>query len=69
MKRKIDPIVNDVINMAGSRKVLAGALGITTQALYGWKRIPVSHVLKIEELIERRLTRYQMRPDVYPRRS
>ena len=52
--------------MAGGRKLLAEALGISRQAFYGWKRIPVGHVLKIEQLIERRRTRYEMRPDVYP---
>ena len=69
MKRKIDPIVCEVIDLAGGPKVLADELGITRQAFYGWTRIPVGHVLKIEKLIERRRTRYQMRPDIYPLKS
>ena len=69
MKRKVDPIVNAAIHLAGGKKVLADALGISREALYCWKQIPVGHVLKIEELVERRLTRYQMRPDIYPLKS
>ena len=66
MRPDIDPLVPVIIDMAGGPKALAAALGIHRQAFYGWKRIPVDHVLKIEKLVERRLTRYQMRPDIYP---
>ena len=69
MKIDIDPLVPQIIDLAGGPKVLADALGITRQACSGWKRIPVDHVLKIEKLIERRFTRYQMRPDIYPFKS
>jgi DNA-binding transcriptional regulator YdaS (Cro superfamily) len=43
---------------------LARRLGVTKQALSGWRQVPGERVLKIEALIG--LKRWVMRPDLYP---
>ncbi|NIW50572.1 MAG: hypothetical protein GWN14_29285 [candidate division Zixibacteria bacterium] len=52
-----------ILRKVGSKYRLAKDLGISTQAVYQWRRIPVEHVLKIEEMTG--VTRYEMRPDIY----
>jgi DNA-binding transcriptional regulator YdaS (Cro superfamily) len=52
-----------------SQSELARKLGITAQSLGQWKRqIPANRVLEIERLTESRVTRYEMRPDVFGER-
>ena len=58
-------IIRDVMQAAGSGARLATHLGVSRQCVYMWTRIPVEHVLRIENLTG--IPRYRMRPDVYPR--
>jgi hypothetical protein len=48
---------------------LAKSLGVTYKAVYAWfmrgGKIPAKHVKRIEELTEGRITREQIRPDLY----
>ena len=47
---------------------LAKDLGVTPNAVYNWKLrnvIPMKHLRSIEKLSEGRITRLQMRPDVF----
>lgn len=46
------------------RTKVAGHLGITPQAISQWERVPVMHVLKIEQLTG--VPRHELRPDIYP---
>ena len=48
-----------------SRAKLAARLGISKQAIGAWRKVPVEHVLTIEELF--RIPRHRMRPDIYPK--
>ncbi|MFJ5253768.1 transcriptional regulator [Pseudomonas sp. NPDC088414] len=51
-----------------SQSALARALGISPQALDGWRRrkqIPAERVLDIERITEFRVTRYMLRPDIF----
>ncbi|MNJ53098.1 hypothetical protein D3C77_484730 [compost metagenome] len=51
-----------------SQSSLARELGISPQAIDGWKKrkqIPAERVLDIERITEMKLTRYMMRPDIF----
>ncbi len=53
----------------GSQANLAKSLGIGQMAISQWKRrgqIPVARVLDIERATGGQVTRYEMRPDIYP---
>ncbi len=63
---KLIPIVERVIEAAGGGVQLARHLGITRQAFYRWRQIPASRVIPIEAAIGGQITRYEMRPDIYP---
>jgi DNA-binding transcriptional regulator YdaS (Cro superfamily) len=45
---------------------LAEILGIKRPALYQWTRVPAERVASIEEATEGKVTRHQLRPDLYP---
>lgn len=64
MKKTRGEALSEVIKAVGGQKVLADALGITSQAISQWPRIPVGRVLVIEELSG--IPRSSLRPDVYP---
>ena len=38
---------------------------ITTQAISQWKRVPSKRVLGVEKAAAFKITKYQMRPDIY----
>jgi DNA-binding transcriptional regulator YdaS (Cro superfamily) len=61
-----ETIVEEVIELAGGGAALARHLGITRPALAYWRRIPAKHVLNVERAINKKRTRHQMRPDIYP---
>lgn len=46
------------------RGKLAGHLGITPQAISQWERVPVMHVLRVEQITG--VPRHELRPDIYP---
>ena len=51
----------------GSLKDLAEKLEITPNAVYVWgsNKVPMKYLSKIEQLSELRLTREQLRPDLF----
>lgn len=51
----------------GQLKDLADALGIKPNTIYLWgqSKIPLKYVARIEQLSELRLTREQLRPDLF----
>jgi DNA-binding transcriptional regulator YdaS (Cro superfamily) len=54
----------------GGRAALARALGLTPTAVEKWSRlsrIPAERVLDIERVTQGRVSRYDLRPDLYPR--
>jgi DNA-binding transcriptional regulator YdaS (Cro superfamily) len=53
-----------VIATVKGRYQLARALGISPQAIYGWRRVPGGRVLQVEELTG--IPRSELRPDLYP---
>lgn len=61
--RNLQKITELAIQKAGGVGKLAGSLKVSRQSIYTWKRIPVSRVLKIEELTG--MPRHVLRPDIY----
>jgi DNA-binding transcriptional regulator YdaS (Cro superfamily) len=48
----------------GNLAALAEKLGITTQALSQWRRVPPTRVLEVERITG--ISRNALRPDIYP---
>jgi DNA-binding transcriptional regulator YdaS (Cro superfamily) len=61
--------LNEAIDAIGGPQRTAELMGVTHSAVYLWrlKRLPAERVLALEEACERKITRYQLRPDIYPR--
>jgi DNA-binding transcriptional regulator YdaS (Cro superfamily) len=56
-------VLEKAIKAAGGPVALAKALGVTSQAVSQWKRVPASKVLAVEE--KSGVSRYELRPDVF----
>lgn len=54
------------IEALGSSANLARSIGVTPQAVHAWDRIPAERVLPIERATEGKVTRHELRPDLYP---
>ncbi len=57
------------IYFCGGARRLAEALSVTGPAVDQWRkrhRIPAEHILAVEKLTDGFVTRYQLRPDIYP---
>jgi len=54
----------------GSQSALARAIGTKQQNVWGWlngsKRVPAEFVIPIEKATDGRVTRHEIRPDIYP---
>lgn len=48
-----------------TKSQIAELCNVTPQALKCWKRIPAQHCRKLEVASGGRVTRYQMRPDIF----
>lgn len=61
-------IVENACKAVGGQPNMAKLLGISEQAVSKWKRngVPAERVLEIERLSDRRITRHELRPDLYP---
>lgn len=53
------------IKLAGGLTPVAKYFGVTPQAIYKWEVIPATRCIQMETLLEGRMTRYEMRPDVF----
>jgi DNA-binding transcriptional regulator YdaS (Cro superfamily) len=54
---------------AGGQSALARELGITHQAVQAWchkNRIPAEWVIQVEQIVKGKITRHELRPDLYP---
>lgn len=58
--------VKAAVEAFGTQTALADALGIERSAVSQWKQIPHKRVLDIEAKSDGRVTRQQLRPDLYP---
>ncbi len=59
-------LIEEAAALVGSQAVLAGAMGVSPQAVQKWKqsRIPSSRVLALEKISN--ISRQRLRPDLYP---
>jgi DNA-binding transcriptional regulator YdaS (Cro superfamily) len=59
------------ITAVGSQAALAKALGVKPQHVWNWlnrdKRVPAEQVLPIETATDGKVTRHELRPDIYPK--
>lgn len=46
---------------------LARLLNVTPSAVHQWKRVPAERVIDVERATESKVTRYDLRPDLYPK--
>ena len=58
----MDNVLSEVIKQVGSRRKLAIELGISHQSVVGWRRVPPTRAIEIEQLTG--ISRYRLRPDV-----
>lgn len=60
--------IDRAIQALGSQQALADFFGVSKAAVNKWrKRVPAERVLGIEQATGGVVTRYQLRPDLYPR--
>lgn len=59
------------VKAVGSQSALAKALGVTPQHVWNWlnrdKEVPAEQAIPIEEATGGKVTRHELRPDLYPR--
>lgn len=60
-------MLEQAIEAAGGAAELGRYLGITSQAISQWTRVPADRVIQVERATGGRFTRYDLRPDLYPR--
>lgn len=53
------------IAAAGGVPAVAKAFRISAQAVWKWKAVPAERVLVLESMAGNRVTRFEMRPDVF----
>lgn len=55
--------------VAGGQSALARILGVTPQAVQRWcftGKPPAERVLDIEKIVDSKVSRHELRPDLYP---
>lgn len=59
------------IKLVGGQSALARAIGVQQPHIFNWlnrnKKVPASHVISIERATNGEVTRFDLRPDIYPR--
>lgn len=63
------PLILRAAKLVGGKRPniskLARLLGAPRTALYSWRAVPPSYVLKLEKLTGGKITRHKIRPDVF----
>jgi len=54
------------INEVGGTAALARAINVTPQAISQWDRVPAERALAVEQATGGKVTRHELRPDLYP---
>lgn len=60
------------IDILGSQSALARAIGTLPQNVSYWVKngwVPAEAVLPIEKATKKKVRRYELRPDIYPKRA
>jgi DNA-binding transcriptional regulator YdaS (Cro superfamily) len=61
-----DQSLEKAIKEAGGPAELGRKIGTSSQAISQWQRCPAERVLQVERATEGKVTRHQLRPDLYP---
>ena len=61
--RARNPVLMQVQKTRGLAARIGEACGINRAAVWNWKRVPVEHVVTIEQLLN--IPRHRIRPDIY----
>ncbi len=61
-----DEALERAITEAGGVAALARAINVTSQAISQWDRVPAERVLAVEGATGGKVTRHDLRPDIYP---
>jgi len=61
-----DTALENAITAAGGTAALARAINVTPQAISQWDRVPAERVIAVEEATEGKVSRSDLRPDLYP---
>jgi len=63
-------LIQKAVEICGSQVALAKAVGKTQKHVWNWinrdKRVPAEYVLLIEKATQGKVTRHELRPDIYP---
>lgn len=68
----MEEALSKAIDAVGGPTAMGRALGISSQAVSQWKRVPADRVLDVERATvaqeggSPRVTRHELRPDIYP---
>ena len=54
-----------IVEVLGSKAAVARACEVKPQSLQNWRRIPAEYCRTLERACDGRITRYEMRPDVF----
>ena len=59
------------VEIAGGQSALGRKIGRDQKAIWAWlnttQKVPAEDVLKIEAALENKITRFDLRPDIYPK--
>jgi DNA-binding transcriptional regulator YdaS (Cro superfamily) len=70
-KKALIKAANKAIELAGGQTALARLLGkeFKQYHMQHWKNhgIPAKHAIRVEKALKRAITRYELRPDIYPK--
>lgn len=61
-----DTALEKAITEAGGTAALARAISVTPQAISQWERVPAERVIAVEEATGGKVSRGELRPDLYP---
>src|SRR6187402_2139529 len=61
-----DEALERAITEAGGVAALARAINVTSQAISQWERVPAERTIAVEQATGGKVTRHQLRPDLYP---
>jgi len=59
--------LDSALKEVGGASALSRLMGITSQAIGQWRRVPAERVLQVERLTG--VSRHDLRPDLYPRET
>jgi DNA-binding transcriptional regulator YdaS (Cro superfamily) len=64
----MDTALARAIELVGGPAALARTLGITSQAISQWERVPVERAFEVERATGGKITAEELRPDFFGRR-